>query len=106
MSVYLTAVLTAKSGSAETLKALLQDLVVYAKKEEACLQYELYQSAEDEIYLFFKRPGKARRGWISTMATLYSGQQFSALMKFGFVSRTVPPVIRTERRSRKPCTII
>jgi quinol monooxygenase YgiN len=51
MSVYLTAVLTAKSGSAETLKALLQDLVVYAKKEEACLQYELYQSAEDEIYL-------------------------------------------------------
>jgi quinol monooxygenase YgiN len=62
MSVYLTAILTAKSGSAETLKTLLQDLVVYSKKEEACLQYELYQSAEDENIFIFHETWQSQKG--------------------------------------------
>jgi quinol monooxygenase YgiN len=62
MSVYLTAVFTAKAGSSETLKTLLQDLVVQSTKEAACLQYELYQSAEDENIFVFHETWESQDG--------------------------------------------
>jgi quinol monooxygenase YgiN len=35
------------------MKDLLQQLVIASTKETACLQYELYQSAEDENLFIF-----------------------------------------------------
>ena len=53
MKVYLTAILKSKPGSVEALKPLLFNLVAQSTQEEACLQYELYQSAEDENMFIF-----------------------------------------------------
>jgi len=53
MKVYLTAIVKSKPGSVEALKPLLSTLVSQSTQEEACLQYELYQSAEDENMFIF-----------------------------------------------------
>lgn len=53
MSIYLTAVIKAKPGKAEIMKAILLELVGHSSKEEACLQYELYQ--EEDTFIFHER---------------------------------------------------
>jgi quinol monooxygenase YgiN len=53
MNIYLTAIVKSISGKAEVLREILQQMVVDSRKEEACLQYDLLQSAEDEnIFIF------------------------------------------------------
>lgn len=53
MSIHLTAFIKSKPGTTADMKLLLLALVTASKKEEACLQYELYQSADDEnLYIF------------------------------------------------------
>lgn len=41
---------------------MLQDLVVQSTKEAACLQYELYQSAEDENIFIFHETWENQEG--------------------------------------------
>lgn len=53
MNINLTAVIKAKPGNAELVKGLLLKLVEGSTKEEACIQYDLHQSADDEnIFIF------------------------------------------------------
>jgi len=53
MSIYLTALVKSKSGKAEELKAVLQQLVIDSRKETACLQYDLHQSVTDaDLFIF------------------------------------------------------
>lgn len=53
MSIYLTAIIKAKPGNAELMKTILLELVGHSSKEEACLQYELYQ--EENTFIFHER---------------------------------------------------
>jgi quinol monooxygenase YgiN len=48
MKVYLTAMIKSTEGNADQMKELIKDLVAASKKESACLQYELFQSIEEE----------------------------------------------------------
>ncbi|GEP50164.1 lipoprotein [Flavobacterium noncentrifugens] len=60
MIVYLTAVVKSKPGKSELLKSLLFELVSHSIKENACLQYELHQSSDDEnVFIFHEE-------WAST----------------------------------------
>lgn len=53
MKVYLTAIVQSKQGKSEALKPVLQNMVQHSRNEEACLQYDLFQSTEDEnTYVF------------------------------------------------------
>lgn len=53
MKVYLIAIVKAKPQKTEALKKVLQQMVINSRKEEACLQYDLLQSSEDEnIFIF------------------------------------------------------
>ncbi|NRF38277.1 putative quinol monooxygenase [Pedobacter foliorum] len=53
MSIYLTAISRAKAQHIDQFKALLLNLVVESRKEEACIQYDLHQSAEDPALFIF-----------------------------------------------------
>lgn len=53
MNIHLTAIVKTKPGKAEEIKIHLYTLVGESTREEACLQYELYQSGEDENIFFF-----------------------------------------------------
>lgn len=53
MSIYLTAFVKTKPGHSADLKPFLLDLVKASRTEAACLQYELYQSTDNEdIFVF------------------------------------------------------
>jgi quinol monooxygenase YgiN len=58
MSIYLTALLKFKAGEANNVKPLLLALVAASLKEEACLQYELYQDGENENLFIFHETWK------------------------------------------------
>ncbi|WP_345209994.1 putative quinol monooxygenase [Mucilaginibacter gynuensis] len=53
MSIYLTALVKCKPGTTAQMKGYLQQLVAASTQEAACLQYELYQSTEDETQFIF-----------------------------------------------------
>jgi quinol monooxygenase YgiN len=48
MKIHLTAMIKSTEGNAATVKELIKDLVAASVKEAGCLQYELYQSFDDE----------------------------------------------------------
>lgn len=53
MSIYLTAISRAKAQYIDQFKARLLNLVIESRKEEACIQYDLHQSAEDPALFIF-----------------------------------------------------
>lgn len=62
MSIHLTALVKSKPGTAESMKPLLAELVKGSLKEEACQQYELYHSVEDENLFIFHETWKDESG--------------------------------------------
>ncbi|WP_312764863.1 putative quinol monooxygenase [Epilithonimonas sp.] len=62
MSIYLTAILKAKTESIQDLKALLNHMVLNTKKEEACEKYDLQQGLEDETVFIFHEIWKSKEG--------------------------------------------
>ncbi|WP_316802246.1 putative quinol monooxygenase [Pedobacter nototheniae] len=52
MSIYLTVTIKGKVEKVEELKAILLDMVVNSRREEACLQYDLHQQVEENIFIF------------------------------------------------------
>jgi len=54
MKIYLTVILKAKPGNSAALKSALQNMVVHSIKEKACLQYDLFQTLEDENTFIFQ----------------------------------------------------
>ena len=52
MSIYLTAIVKSKKETITTLRAVLLDMVENSRKEEACIQYDLHESASDHTFIF------------------------------------------------------
>lgn len=48
MSIHVSAIIKSKAGFAADLKPFLLDLVNESRNEKACLQYDLYQSVDNE----------------------------------------------------------
>lgn len=62
MKIYLTALVKCKPGYTEELKDYLQQLVAGSTQEEACLQYELYQSTDDDTQFIFHETWASKEG--------------------------------------------
>ena len=62
MSIYLTALVKSKPGKAEQLKAILKNMVVESRKEDACIQYDLHQSTDDENLFIFQEEWASAEG--------------------------------------------
>jgi quinol monooxygenase YgiN len=62
MKIYLTALVKCKAGTTAQMKGFLDQLVAASKQEEACLQYELYQSAADETQFIFHETWASEEG--------------------------------------------
>jgi len=54
MSIYLTALIRSTDGNSALLKSYLLELVQHSTQEQACLQYDLHQSSEDENLFIFQ----------------------------------------------------
>ncbi|TCD27839.1 antibiotic biosynthesis monooxygenase [Pedobacter psychrodurus] len=52
MSIYLTAIVKSKKETVAALRNVLLDMVVNSRKEEACIQYDLHEAAEDNTFIF------------------------------------------------------
>lgn len=52
MSIYLTAIVKSKKETIAALKTVLLDMVANSRKEEACIQYDLHESAVDDTFIF------------------------------------------------------
>jgi quinol monooxygenase YgiN len=53
MPINLTVIIKSKPENSETMKLLLQDLVLNSRKEAACIQYDLHQNLEKpNIFIF------------------------------------------------------
>ena len=53
MKINLTVIVKSKPESIETMKSLLQDLVLNSRKETACIQYDLHQDLEEpNVFIF------------------------------------------------------
>lgn len=63
MNIYLTAIVKSKEGSAESMKTLLQQLVVESRKENACLQYDLHQDQTNRNVFIFQEIWESLEGW-------------------------------------------
>jgi quinol monooxygenase YgiN len=62
MKVYLTALVKCKPGNTDELKGYLEQLVAASTKEEACLQYELYQSTDNDTQFIFHETWASQEG--------------------------------------------
>ena len=52
MSIYLTAIVKGKQETTAALRTMLLDMGVNSRKEEACIQYDLHESAVDDTFVF------------------------------------------------------
>nr|WP_276902832.1 putative quinol monooxygenase [Pedobacter kyonggii] len=52
MSIYLTAIVKSKKETTAALRTMLLDMVVNSRKEKACIQYDLHESAVDDTFIF------------------------------------------------------
>ncbi|MBO9676247.1 MAG: antibiotic biosynthesis monooxygenase [Sphingobacteriaceae bacterium] len=52
MSIYLTAIVKSKQETTAELRTMLLDMVANSRKEEACIQYDLHESAGDHTFIF------------------------------------------------------
>ncbi|QNN41988.1 putative quinol monooxygenase [Pedobacter roseus] len=52
MSIYLTAIVKSKPDTVNPLRAFLLDMVTNSRKEEACIQYDLHEAADDLTFIF------------------------------------------------------
>ncbi|MEH3113232.1 putative quinol monooxygenase [Pedobacter terrae] len=52
MSIYLTAIIKSKQETTSELRKMLLDMVANSRTEEACVQYDLHESASDHTFIF------------------------------------------------------
>lgn len=62
MKIYITALVKCKAGATAQMKVILDELVTTSQQEEACLQYELYQSTTDETQFVFHETWASQEG--------------------------------------------
>lgn len=51
MSIYLTAIVKSKQETVAELRKILLDMVAHSRREEACFQYDLHESANDHTFI-------------------------------------------------------
>jgi quinol monooxygenase YgiN len=54
MSIYLTAIVKSKKETTAALRIMLLDMVANSRKEEACIQYDLHESAVEDTFIFWE----------------------------------------------------
>lgn len=52
MNIYLTAIVKSKKETTATLRTVLLDMVANSRKESACIQYDLHESANEHTFIF------------------------------------------------------
>ncbi|MFW0714686.1 putative quinol monooxygenase [Pedobacter sp. N23S346] len=52
MSIYLTAIVKPKPETKAELRTLLLNMVLQSRKEDACIQYDLHESEEKDLFIF------------------------------------------------------
>ncbi|MCF6403733.1 antibiotic biosynthesis monooxygenase [Chitinophaga filiformis] len=62
MKIYLTAIIKAKEAYREEVAAVLQNMVLHTRKEEACELYSLHQGIEDKNLFTFYEIWKSKEG--------------------------------------------
>lgn len=62
MNINLTVIIRSKPAHTAPLEVLLQNLVANSTKEEACIQYELHHSTEDENIFILHEIWKDQQG--------------------------------------------
>ncbi|MDY0907296.1 putative quinol monooxygenase [Pedobacter sp. CFBP9032] len=54
MSIYLTAIIKIKPETKAELQTLLLNMVVQSRKEDACIQYDLHECKEEDLFIFWE----------------------------------------------------
>ena len=70
MSIYLTLVIKAKPDYQQEIKNLLYSLPELSKKEDACIQYDVHQSIDDENIFVLNEEWKSLEGLALIMSNL------------------------------------
>jgi quinol monooxygenase YgiN len=52
MSIYLTVIVKSKPEKKEELRTLLLNMVYQSRKEGACIQYDLHEVTDQDIFIF------------------------------------------------------
>jgi len=81
MSIYLTLVIKAKPDYQQEIKNLLYSLPELSKKEDACIQYDVHQSIDDENIFVLNEEWKSLEGLARHNEQPYSKEFFASFDK-------------------------
>lgn len=81
MSIYLTVIVKAKPEHHPEIKTLLYSLPEFSKKEEACIEYDVHQSIDDENTFILNEKWKTLEGLSLHNEQAYSKEFFASFDK-------------------------
>ena len=81
MSIYLTVIVKAKLEHHPEIKTLLYSLPELSKKEEACIEYDVHQSIDDENTFILNEKWKTLEGLSLHNEQAYSKEFFASFDK-------------------------
>ncbi|MDQ0638433.1 quinol monooxygenase YgiN [Pedobacter sp. W3I1] len=81
MSIYLTVVVKAKPEHQQEIRNLLYSLPELSKKEDACIEYDVHQSIDDENIFILNEKWKSLDGLSLHNEQTYSKELFTAFDK-------------------------
>lgn len=81
MNIYLTVVVKAKPEHQQEIKTLLQSLPELSKKEDACIEYDVHQSIDDENVFILNEKWESLEGLERHNEQTYSKEFFASFDK-------------------------
>ena len=95
MSIYLTVIVKAMPEHHQEIKILLYNLPELSKKEEACLEYDVHQSIDDESNFIINEkwesldgvPPRRQRRYRQRPHLVRTGRRFGILCRQGFAEQ-------------------
>lgn len=81
MSIYLTVVVKAKPEHQQEIKKLLYSLPELSKKEDACIEYDVHQSIDDDNIFILNEKWKSLDGLNLHNEQSYSKEFFASFNK-------------------------
>lgn len=81
MSIYLTVIVKAKPEHHQEIKTLLYSLPELSKKEEACIEYDVHQSIDDENTFILNEKWETLEGISLHNEQAYSKEFFASFDK-------------------------
>lgn len=81
MSIYLTVIVKAKPEHHQEIKTLLYRLPELSKKEEACIEYDVHQSIDDENTFILNEKWETLEGISLHNEQAYSKEFFASFDK-------------------------